>query len=154
MERTKVIYALVDPEGNIGYVGSTSVNAKTRYWEHRSRAREMHAAPVYDWIRKVGIDTFSFIELENLGINQDLALVEANWIKKLIEAGHPLQNQIARDGVPYSNGQRMKDMLSENRRGKPTWIKGKRGVAAGWTDERKALVTIRFAEKRESQHSQ
>ena len=146
MERETVIYALVDSCGRIGYVGSTQVNAKTRYWEHRSRARNGHGAPVYDWVREVGIDSFTYVELEKLDPGAGVAVVEARWIKKLIDDGHPLQNQIARDGVPHSNGQRMKDILSSSRKGKPTWIKGKRGEEAGWTEERRQQQAKRFAE--------
>jgi len=146
MERETVIYALVDSDGRIGYVGSTQVNTKTRYWEHRSRARNGHGAPVYDWVREVGIDSFTYVELEKLDAGADVAKVEARWIKKLIDQGHTLQNQIARDGVPHSNGQRMKDILSNSRKGKPTWIKGKRGEEAGWTEERRQQQAQRFAE--------
>jgi predicted GIY-YIG superfamily endonuclease len=146
MERETVIYALVDSDGKIGYVGSTQVNAKTRYWEHRSRARNGHTAPVYEWVRQVGVDSFTYEELEKLQNAEDVALIEAGWIKKLIDEGHPLQNQIARDGVPGSNGERMKQILSESRKGKPTWIKGKRGEEAGWTEERRKQQAERFAE--------
>jgi len=151
MKRETVIYGLVDSEGKIGYLGSTTVNAKTRYWEHRSRARKMHTAPVYDWIRKVGVDCFSVVELERLEADAQVTLTEARWIKRLIDEGHPLQNQIARDGVPHSNGQRMKDIVSQKHRGKPTWIKGKTGEAAGWTEERRRQVAVRFAAIRASQ---
>ncbi len=144
MIRETVIYALVDSENRIGYVGSTTVNTKTRYWEHRSRARRGHGAPVYEWIRAVGVDSFTYIELEKLDDLNDVAGVEARWIKKLIDEGHPITNQVARNGVPHSNGDRMKQMLSESRRGKPTWIKGKRGVEAGWTEERKKAQAARF----------
>ena len=146
MERETVIYALVDSEGLIGYVGCTQVNAKTRYWEHRSRARNGHSAPVYEWIRLAGIDSFTYVELEKLDAGSDVSGIEARWIKKLIDEGHPLQNQIARDGVPGSNGERMKNILSSKRKGKPTWIKGKRGEEAGWTEERRKQQSLRFAE--------
>jgi predicted GIY-YIG superfamily endonuclease len=146
MERETVIYALVDSQGRIGYVGSTQVNAKTRYWEHRSRARSGHTAPVYEWIREVGVDSFTYVELEKLEAGSDVSILEAQWIKKLIDEGHPLQNQIARDGVPNSNGERMKEILSASRKGKPTWIKGKRGEEAGWTEERRKQQALRFAE--------
>jgi len=151
MERETVIYALVDSDGRIGYVGSTQVNAKTRYWEHRSRARQGHTAPVYDWVREVGIDSFTYVELQKLESSQDVALAEARWIKELIDSGHPLQNQIARDGVPNSNGERMKRILSESRKGKETWIKGKRGEEAGWTEERRRAQAERFAQMNRKQ---
>ena len=146
MKRETVIYALKDSNGNIGYIGSTKVNAKTRYWEHRSRARNMHSAPVYEWIRQVGVDSFAYFVIEELDSAADISQVEANWIKKLIQEGHPLQNQISRDGVPSSNGQRMKDILSSKRKGKPTWIKGLKGEAAGWTEERRKMQSRRLNE--------
>ena len=154
MQRETVIYALVDSDGRIGYAGSTKVNAKTRYWEHRSRARKGHTAPVYNWIREVGIDSFSYVELEKLSSGQDVATIEARWIKKLIDQGHPLQNQIARDGVPHSNAERMKQILSESRKGKPTWIKGKRGEDAGWTEERRTNQSLRFVEMNRKRQAQ
>jgi hypothetical protein len=144
MLREIVIYALVDTDQRVGYVGSTTVNTKTRYWEHRSRARKGHTAPVYEWIRSVGVDTFSYVELEKLDDSGRVALAEAGWIKKLIDEGHPLTNQVARDGVPHSNGERMKQLLSRERKGKPTWIKGKTGVDAGWTEERRKAQAERF----------
>jgi hypothetical protein len=151
MERETVIYALIDSSQNVGYVGSTTVNTKTRYWEHRSRARSGHKAPVYDWIRSVGIDTFSYIELERFDGDVDVQVAEAAWIKKLIDEGHPLTNQVARDGIPRSNGERMKQILSEQRKGKPTWIKGKKGLDAGWTEERRKLQAVRLRESLKTQ---
>ena len=151
MKRETVIYALVDSQQNIGYVGSTTVNAKTRYWEHRSRAKLMHTAPVYAWIRKVGIDSFGFIEIQKVKPNEDAQVVEAQLIKDLIESGHPLQNQRAQDGVPNSNGQRMRNMVSQKAKGRTTWIKGKKGEAAGWTEERRRKVSERYANKKAAQ---
>lgn len=137
MQSESVIYALKDSVGNYGYIGSTRVNAKTRWWEHRSRARQGHAAPVYDWMRKSGIDSIEIEILEHIEPDVNADELEARLIKQFIDDGHPIQNQISRDGIPNSNGSRMKKILSESKKGKPTWIKGKRGIEAGWTEERR-----------------
>lgn len=144
MERERVIYALHDGQGNYGYIGSTGVNTKTRWWEHRSRARSGHAAPVYQWIRSIGIENLKIETVCAIPDGTDPAILEAHHIKKFLDAGHPIQNQISRDGVPNSNGERMKQILSSQRKGKPTWIKGKRGIEAGWTEERKKAQSERF----------
>jgi hypothetical protein len=151
MERQRVIYALVNKDGQIGYIGSTRVNAKTRWWEHRARARSGHTAPVYDWMRENGIDSISYEVLQQVDEAEEIRVIEAAYIKRLIDEGHPLTNQIGRDGVPNSNNDRMKKMLSDQRKGKPTWIKGKRGVEAGWTEERKRLQAKRLRESLNSQ---
>jgi hypothetical protein len=137
MQREPVIYALLDNLGRYGYVGSTKVNPKTRWWEHRSRAKNNHPAPVYEWMRSVGIDNVKIEVLERIGFDDDAHLIEVRHIDRLLAEGHPIQNQIGRDGVPYSNASRMRQILSEKRKGRPTWIKGRRGVDAGWTEERK-----------------
>jgi hypothetical protein len=151
MERQKVIYALVTKDGRIGYIGSTRVNAKTRWWEHRARARSGHNAPVYDWMREEGIDKIDYLIIQELNDEDDISVIEAAHIKRLIDDGHPLANQIGRDGKPNSNNDRMKKMLSEQRKGKPTWIKGKRGVEAGWTEERKKRQAVRLRESLQKQ---
>lgn len=144
MKRERVVYALHDGRGNYGYIGTTGVNTKTRWWEHRSRARGGHPAPVYDWIRSIGVDNVQIETLCNVPDEIEPHLIEVEFITKFLNDGHPIQNQIGRDGVPHSNGERMKQSLSNQRRGKPTWIKGKRGIEAGWTDERKRAQAERF----------
>lgn len=150
MQRELSIYILKDKVGNVGYVGSTSVNAKTRYWEHRSRARRNHPAPVYDWIRQVGLDDFTYEVIEIVTEPGGLEQKEAEYIKHYVDNNHPVCNQIARDGRPRSNGERMKKLLSEQKRGKPTWIKGKRGEEAGWTEERRRIASIQMRERQKA----
>ena len=149
MQREPVIYGLYDADGNCGYIGSTKVNPKTRWWEHRSRARKNHSAPVYQWMRSVGIDSVQIKSLCDIPSDIDAAELETKYIKEMLDAGHPIQNQIGRDGKPHSNADRMKQILSEKKRGKPTWIKGKRGADAGWTEERRRrqaeTVRLRYA---------
>lgn len=144
MERERVIYALHDGSQKYGYIGTTGVNTKTRWWEHRSRARNGHPAPVYDWIRSIGIDNLQIETLAEVPEGSDPHLIEVKFIKQFLDDGHPIQNQIGRDGVPHSNGDRMKQALSRQRKGKPTWIKGKRGIEAGWTEERRKAQSERF----------
>jgi len=40
----------------------------------------------------------------------------------------------------------MKKLVSEKRKGKPTWIKGKKGLEAGWTEERKRRQAMTLRE--------
>ncbi len=135
--RDPSVYALSEPAGGFFYVGKTSINPTNRWWEHRSRARTGHPSPVYVRMREVGIESVEVIVLEKLGDTQDPIEREAFWIKKLLADGYPLANELGRDGVPNSMSERMKNHLSETRKGKPTWIKGKTGVEAGWTEERR-----------------
>jgi hypothetical protein len=121
-----------------GYVGSTRVNSKTRLWEHRARARKGHTAPVYDWMREVGIDNVEIVELD------DDPTTETKWIDNLLSEGHPLRNQLGLDGNPHSWSKDMKRKVGDANRGKPTWIKGKRGEEAGWTQERRRAQSERF----------
>ena len=135
MTRLPVVYGLRAGDF-FGYVGMTRVNAKTRLWEHRSRARQGHSAPVYDWIRSVGIENLE-IEILDSSIEN-----ESTWILKLINEGHPIANQQARDGVERSMSAESKERIGAPKRGRDTWIKGLHGEAAGWTAERKMAQSI------------
>lgn len=124
--------------GSFGYVGATQQNPKTRLWEHRSRARAGHPGPVYVWMREVGIENVEIVVLE-ANISQEVA-----WIVRLLEAGEPLRNEMSSDGVGYSWSASSKEKLSEAKAGKATWIKGKKGEAAGWSLERRAAQAERI----------
>ena len=93
------IYALYVEEGVYCYIGSTSKNSLYRLWEHNYRARNGHAAPVYQWMRSVGIENVKVIDLVSLVNIENPALLEAKIIAQYIDDGHPLMNQISRDGV-------------------------------------------------------
>jgi hypothetical protein len=141
------IYALYVDEGVFCYIGSTSKNSLNRLWEHNYRARNGHSAPVYQWMRFVGIENVKVIDLISLdGVDNPVEL-EAVTIANYIAAGHPLVNQIARDGVPGSMSEHSKKILSDKAAGKPTWIKGRRGVDAGWTDERRRKQSERMKQR-------
>lgn len=118
-----------------GYVGMTRVNMKTRLWEHRSRARSGHTAPVYDWMRSVGVDSVEIVELSNNPAEEVLI------ISNLLADGHPLANQTSRDGVANSMSAAARARIGDAKRGRQTWIKGKTGEAAGWTDERREAAS-------------
>ena len=137
LARQPVVYGL-RAGGVFGYVGMTRVNMKTRLWEHRSRARSGHIAPVYGWMRAVGIDAVEIVELDSNTRN------ETQWIVKLLADGHPLANQKARDGVENSMSAASKERIGAPRRGKDTWIKGRTGEAAGWTEARRAEQSARM----------
>lgn len=124
-------------EGRVFYVGRTGSNALNRWWQHRYRARTGHSAPVYQWMRKVGIDNVGWTVLTRLGPEDDARALESKTIADLLEAGNDLVNEFGLDGRPDSWSPAMRDKYRAQRAGKPTWIKGKRGVDAGWTDERR-----------------
>lgn len=146
--RQPAIYGLRSG-GVFGYVGKTTTNAKTRWWEHRSRAKNGHEAPVYVWMREVGVETVEVVELEQT-IPENLENLEVVWIAKLMAEGHPLQNQFGLDGKPNSWSPATKEKVGSSRRGKPTWIKGKTGEEAGWTEERRESMRLRAKEKVET----
>lgn len=133
------VYALMH-NGGVFYVGRTSINIEERMWQHVHRARSGHRAPVYEWMRDVGIANVSPEVLERLPFGSDPRAVEAAWIKRLIEQGADLKNRMGRDGTADSMPEDMKATMGASRRGKVTWISGKRGEEAGWTDERKAAL--------------
>jgi len=135
--RNPAIYALHTGDHRYFYVGSTSKNSDNRLYEHIYRAHTGHKAPLYVWMRDVGIRNVQVVDLALIEDMSTRAELEAEWIARMIADGHPLTNQVARDGVPNSMSEQSKARVSKANRGKPTWIKGKRGADAGWTDERR-----------------
>jgi len=135
--RDPAVYALHAGDYRFRYVGSTGVNSHNRLSEHISRARANHPAPVYGWMREVGVENVYVVDLEKIA---DVALMhecETKWILTLLSGGHGLLNRVSPDG----NGNALREYVTithPTMRGKPTWIKGKHGAAAGWTDERRA----------------
>lgn len=138
------IYALYTEPGVYFYIGSTSKNSLNRLWEHNYRARNNHTAPVYQWMRSVGIENVKVVDLISLDGVTNTAELEAVTIANYLSAGHPLTNQIARDGVVGSMSDYSKQAIGVKNSGRPTWIKGKTGIEAGWTDERKAAQSERI----------
>lgn len=139
------IYALYVDDGVYYYVGSTTGNSKNRLWEHIYRGRAGHDSPVYHWMREVGLENVRVIDLEKVSDISNIKSIEAVWIKGLIAEGQPLLNQISRDGVVNSMSDESKRKIGSRAKGRPTWIKGKTGYAAGWTEARrkKQAETIR-----------
>jgi hypothetical protein len=140
--RKPVIYGLIH-DGGFFYVGRTRTNLQERFWQHSYRARSGHNAPVYAYMREVGISNIEPVELEEISDWESSASLEAEWISKLINEGHALTNQLGRDGVPDSWSEEMRAKMSIIQSGRETWIKGKRGEGAGWTDERRAAQSAR-----------
>lgn len=137
------VYALVAPGGGLFYVGRTMKNAQNRLWEHIYRARSDHPAPVYQRMREVGYQDVTYQVLHFLQEGEDAREIEAAWIKSLLDSGHDLVNAFGRDGRPDSWSPERIERGMPTRRGKPTWIKGKRGEEAGWTEERRRAQSER-----------
>lgn len=141
------IYALHIGDGLLHYIGSTSKNPLNRMWEHIYRARSGHTAPVYDWMREVGIDNVQVAVLRKEPDAGNRKITEAQFIADLLAEGHPLKNQISRDGNLNSMSATSRAKIGEANRGKPSWISGKTGEDAGWTEERRALQSARMKKK-------
>ena len=131
------VYVLHAGDGVIAYVGSTSKNALNRLWEHNYRARSGHSAPVYEWMRSVGLEKVA-VEVVHREPNREKreALAVATIVRLRAE-GQPLRNQNSIDGNLNSMSPAARKRVGRANVGKETWIKGKTGEAAGWTEERR-----------------
>lgn len=139
-----MIYALHAGDGVYRYVGSTSKNSKNRLYEHIYRARSGHPSPVYMWMREVGTDHVQVVDLVKVEDDSLREVLEAATIAHMIKAGHPLTNRMSRDGTPGSMAEESKRLIGEKAHGRPTWIKGKTGEDAGWTDARRRAQSDRI----------
>lgn len=146
--QTPAIYALHAGDHQYFYVGTTTVNSDNRLYEHIYRARVGHRSPVYVRMREVGIDNVQVVDLERLTDVSKRFTIEAQWIAKMIAAGHPIQNRIGRDGLPNSMSEESRALISAAHVGVQTWITGKRGEEAGWTQARREAMRARAAERR------
>ena len=146
--RDPAVYALHAGDHRYFYVGVTAMNSTNRLWAHKARARSGHPAPVYAEMRDLGIENIRVFDLELIKHPERPDQIEASWILRLIQEGHPIANERARDGIPNSMSDAAKARVGKGNAGRPTWIKGKRGEDAGWTDERREQLAQRFAEKR------
>lgn len=142
--RDPCIYALTTDAGDHFYVGRTKINAQNRLWEHNYRANSGHTAPVYARMREIGVGNVRVEILHSLAEGDDDKAIEAAWIKNLLDIGYQLVNAYGRDGTPDSWSVEQKERGVPSRRGVPTWIKGKTGDAAGWTEERKRAQSERI----------
>ena len=141
------VYVLHSGDGVIAYVGSTSKNALNRLWEHNYRARSGHAAPVYEWMREVGVEAVTVEVLHREADREKREALEVKTILRLLSEGHPLRNQVSSDGKRNSMSQLSRDRIGLANRGKEPWTKGKRGEAAGWTEQRRREQSERMKER-------
>lgn len=88
------VYALHGGDGRLRYVGSTRVNSTNRMYQHAYRARAGHQAPVYKWMREVGIGKVQIIDLLHETDLTTLAALEQVAIEHLIAEGHDLVNSL------------------------------------------------------------
>ena len=141
------VYALIGPDGAPFYVGATRNPLKTRLRQHKHRAEQGHASPVYVRIREVGSESVTIEALE-AGIPREVLLDrEAAWIARLRQQ-HVLTNERALDGVPDSMSARTRALIGAAKSGRPTWISGKHGEDAGWDAHRREAMARFYAEKR------
>ena len=86
------IYAIAtgtDDEPRFHYVGQTKKTIEERFAEHVKGARgSLSNKPLYEVMRNVGIDDFRIVLLDTT----ECGLHESDYVRTLIEAGHPLQN--------------------------------------------------------------
>jgi hypothetical protein len=149
--REPAVYGLFH-DGRLFYVGQTSVNIEERMWQHSYRARSGHSAPVYEYIRSVGIDNVKIEIIKAINPSDDVKKIEAEIIKTSIESGLDLKNQIARDGNINSMSDESKEKIGNKNSGKKTWITGLKGEQAGWTEERRAKQSERKKSERIKKH--
>ncbi len=143
------IYVLRGGDGRVFYVGRTTRSIRARMYEHRYRV-SFHPGPVYERWREHGKDVVTIEVLESGGDAER----EAFWINKLLADGEPLVNQLSQDGVAESMSRESRDKIGRSNRGKDTWIKGKTGLEAGWTPERRAAQSARIKQINEARKSQ
>lgn len=87
-----VIYGLYcECHDEVRYVGQTCVAGNQRWSQHKSNAKTGLAHPVYNWMRKHGIDNIQFRELEIMD-EEFLNCAEVEWIHALREMGFRLLN--------------------------------------------------------------
>lgn len=129
---------------NMNKLKRPSVNSKNRLWQHIHRARSGHPSPVYEWMREVGLENVEVIDLEAVVETEDAEDLEAVWIARLIERGHPIVNRRGRDGIARSMAAESKALIGDKAKGRVTWIAGKTGDEAGWTDERRRAQSDRI----------
>jgi hypothetical protein len=86
------VYALHAGDFLFHYVGSTSVNSKNRLYQHISRAQSGHSAPVYQWMRDVGVRNVQVVDLVKESDPELLDAFEISAIVQLRDEGHPLEN--------------------------------------------------------------
>ena len=126
------IYALHDGDGRFFYVGCTRAPLARRLTEHRYKARHGGPSRVHAVMREVGPSHVRIALLESASDETAGAYLEAGWIEALIEAGYPVTNDIARDGVPFSMGSdEIRKRLAARRSG------------AQWTEMQRATITER-----------
>lgn len=142
------VYALHAGDFHFRYVGATTKNSQNRLYEHIYRARAGHTGPVYQWMREVGIRNVRVVDIEKITDLAAMGQREAQWIVTLLSSGHDLVNRLSRDGRVGSIAEESKPLMGAPRRGKPTWITGKHGAEAGWTDERRQRQSDRMKKRR------
>ena len=136
------IYGLYGPDGRAFYVGRTSRSVRARWYEHKYRA-PWHPGPVYEKWRELGEVTIRELEAG------DDPTRELYWTDLLRSEGNDLVNQLGANGNPYAWSEDSKEKVGRANRGKTTWIKGKTGEAAGWTQERREQQAERIRQVNE-----
>lgn len=146
--RDPAIYALHSGDHKYFYVGFTMRNSDNRLYQHNYRARIGHPSPVYQRMREIGEGKVYVTNLQLLSGTDDAKAIEASWIRQLLKGGHPIVNELGRDGIPDSMSAAARKRVGDANRGRETWIKGKTGEEAGWTDERRAAAAERAEQLR------
>jgi group I intron endonuclease len=74
------IYFLVSAETNRMYIGMTKNNLNTRLIQHKSSALKGKKSPLYDCMRKHGIDNFIICLRNSFLTKEECCLAEKYWI--------------------------------------------------------------------------
>lgn len=112
------LYCRCHPDRGVRYVGQTRRGARGRFNQHRNTAMRGKVLPVYDWMRKHGVENISFRVLESLSNPADLNRREVYWVDHLNTFSKGLNMSRGGDQSGYRMPREIADRLAESRRGR------------------------------------
>lgn len=136
MERTWVIYSLIDPcSGEVRYIGWTT-RPRSRLHVHLSNARRGETYYVSRWIaRLLSEDKQPIMQIIATGKGAGYAEAEQQWIARYRAWGCRLTNLTdGGDGaIGYRHSAKSKERMSSAKKGKPVSDASRRNLEKGWT---------------------
>lgn len=89
--RSYIVYVISNDKNGSAYIGKTCT-PRTRWNVHRRQARIGQKTPLYNAIRKHGVENFSFTEVEAYQTDEESMEAERFWITSLRAMGARLYN--------------------------------------------------------------
>lgn len=152
---------------NIRYVGKTIGTAEKRLKSHFKCARRGDKRPLYDWMRKYGLDQIEFVILDENDEPSVLSTLEVKWISDLREKGYSLLNltdggegtpgwvpppewieKVRAQVVGRRHSEETKQLMRERSTGKKHSPEVREKLKRAWTDERKKVASAKLQELR------